>query len=361
MGRAEFYYDKKKELYRKRKKIGGQPMEFYGRTKDDVREQIREAELAHHQGLRDAGNMTFRAYATQWYALKTSSVGASMAAGYETALNKHINPLIGDKLLADIVRSDLLAIMARLASQSESLNHKVYITLRQVFDSAVDDRLIKDSPCKKIPRGGKKPEKVSALTTVQQKEVIRAAKGEHLYLLALLCLFCGLRPEEARGLQWDNVHLMGVPYLKVKHAVVYDSIATFTDQLKSGASYRDIPIPDQLAKALRKVPKAARQGFVVPAIRSNTHISESSYNRCWKQIKDKINPSIIPYGITPHKHLRRTYITELCASGMDIKKIQYLAGHDDIKVTLAIYAEVVNNRPEQVIDHINSVFSGIAV
>jgi site-specific recombinase XerD len=30
---------------------------------------------------------------------------------------------------------------------------------------------------------------------------------------------------------------------------------------------------------------------------------------------------------------------------MDIKKIQYLAGHEDARITLNIYAKVTNNQP----------------
>lgn len=41
--------------------------------------------------------------------------------------------------------------------------------------------------------------------------------------------------------------------------------------------------------------------------------------------------------VTPHI-LRHTYITALCSSGLDIKKIQYLAGHADPAMTLKVYA-----------------------
>jgi len=63
----------------------------------------------------------------------------------------------------------------------------------------------------------------------------------------------------------------------------------------------------------------------------------------------------LDFRITPHQ-LRHTYITTLCQSGMDIKKIQYLAGHSDIKMTLNVYSHVVNNRPDELIEAVERAF-----
>ena len=57
--------------------------------------------------------------------------------------------------------------------------------------------------------------------------------------------------------------------------------------------------------------------------------------------------------------LRHTYITILCASGMDIKKIQYLAGHERAQLTLDIYAEVRANTPEELAPYTNNIFGGL--
>ena len=54
--------------------------------------------------------------------------------------------------------------------------------------------------------------------------------------------------------------------------------------------------------------------------------------------------------------LRHTYITRLFESGLDIKEIQYLAGHSDIKMTLNVYSHVVNNRPDELIEAVERAF-----
>ena len=51
------------------------------------------------------------------------------------------------------------------------------------------------------------------------------------------------------------------------------------------------------------------------------------------------------------------YITNLIYANVDPKTVQYLAGHENIKETLDIYAKVKYNRPEDIAATINSAFA----
>lgn len=63
----------------------------------------------------------------------------------------------------------------------------------------------------------------------------------------------------------------------------------------------------------------------------------------------------IDFPVTPHI-LRHTYITNLILSGANLKKVQYLAGHADIKVTLDIYTHLVDQHPNNFVDEVNKAF-----
>jgi len=65
---------------------------------------------------------------------------------------------------------------------------------------------------------------------------------------------------------------------------------------------------------------------------------------------------LVDFHVTPHL-LRHSYITRLCASGMDIKKLQYLAGHSTVQMTLNVYSRVTKNRPEELAPDIISAFA----
>ena len=62
------------------------------------------------------------------------------------------------------------------------------------------------------------------------------------------------------------------------------------------------------------------------------------------------------FDVTPHL-LRHTYITNLIHEGVDPKTVQYLAGHENSKVTMDIYAKVKYNKPWELASVINQAFS----
>ena len=67
------------------------------------------------------------------------------------------------------------------------------------------------------------------------------------------------------------------------------------------------------------------------------------------------NPKLIytmDFQVTPHQ-LRHTYITNLIYASVDPKTVQYLAGHENSKVTMDIYAKVKYNKPEELLPVVN--------
>ena len=60
----------------------------------------------------------------------------------------------------------------------------------------------------------------------------------------------------------------------------------------------------------------------------------------------------LDFDVTPHQ-LRHTYITNLIYYGVDPKTVQYLAGHENSKITIDIYAKVKYNKPEKLIGIVN--------
>ena len=64
----------------------------------------------------------------------------------------------------------------------------------------------------------------------------------------------------------------------------------------------------------------------------------------------------LDFDVTPHQ-LRHTYITNLIYNGVDPKTVQYLAGHENSKTTMDIYAKVKYNKPIDLIGVVNSALS----
>lgn len=65
------------------------------------------------------------------------------------------------------------------------------------------------------------------------------------------------------------------------------------------------------------------------------------------------------FQVTPHQ-LRHTYITNLIYAGVDPKTVQYLAGHENSKITMDIYAKAKYNKLGELAAVVNAALPPIA-
>ena len=374
----EFYYSEKRQAYRKRLKnplTGAWDVEVWGRTKAECRAKAdaRAAELAGAAAERLApGGVLVYEYAQTWYKLNTHGLGTKRCEDYQNAINNHICPAIGNKRLDAVTLDDGLDIL-RHSPQSKSSQQKIVTTLKRIFKAAADNDLIRRSPFTDLKPGGKPAAEKEPLTKEQQAALLAAVKGKDVETLVLLCLYLGLRREEALGLKWDCVYLdAATPYVDVRRALRWEhNKPVLGDKLKSKAAYRKLPIPPLLLAHLRALPH--KGDFVCHRADGEAH-SASSYRRAWEDITEQeIKPvtyksnrtgepvtrelaagdkvpyrravACLDFHLTPHI-LRHTYITELFTSGADVKTVQYLAGHSSVQITLNIYTHLMANRPE---------------
>ena len=83
----------------------------------------------------------------------------------------------------------------------------------------------------------------------------------------------------------------------------------------------------------------------------------SSFRSMWKLIERELPE----HHITAHL-LRHTYITRLFEAGLDVKEIQYLAGHSTMDMTLSVYTHYDRkNREQQTAEKIRRAFCKEAV
>lgn len=377
--RPEFYFDEKTGYYRKRVKLAsGTYKDVRAKTKDELRKKLYDLETAQRMGLILDDKTTVAELLAQWYNNRKGELSFSRQRDFVNAINNHICPLLGAMKVRDVKPEHCQRVMAQLAGKSNSLQTKVLTVMRLGFECAVDNGLLLRSPCEKLKAGGLETQEKVPLTPAQCGALEEATEGTRAYLFILLGLYAGLRREEICGLRWCDVDLAAkTPSLTVNNAVRFENNqGIFPSPLKTKASHRTIPLPAKLANALRKAKAESTSVFVVPArdggcaslqtVRNLMRLVERRTVRAEDLSKKKKKPQrqhgpqvdrTLDFKVTPHI-LRHTYITRLCASGCDIKKIQYLAGHSDISMTLGIYSHVVGNSPDELIGSVENAFSG---
>lgn len=136
---------------------------------------------------------------------------------------------------------------------------KTVTTLKKIFASAEENKLIARSPCLSLKAGGYKSKDKIPLSDEQAQILIEAVKGTSSYEFVMIGLYTGLRREEILGLQWDCVHLDDVPYISLRRALTFDGCRPVVsnklknEKSKNDASRRDIPIPPQLVDCLKSL------------------------------------------------------------------------------------------------------------
>ena len=155
-------------------------------------------------------------------------------------------------------------------------------------------------------------------------------------------LYAGLRREETLGLMWSNINLE-TNRIKINRSLTFINNRPFiSDNLKTKAAHREIPIQPSLFDILKDVEHKA---LYICVDTNNNLMSETAYKRMWG-LTGKAN-----FDVTSHM-LRHTFCTQLHKMGIDLKMAQYLMGHSDIKMTAKIYTHIENMQIQSADDKI---------
>ncbi|MBQ2782583.1 MAG: site-specific integrase [Oscillospiraceae bacterium] len=379
----------KYKYYRVQRSINGQKKSFYGATLREAKAKA-EAYRKAHTLTAAKREITFREYASCQLAYLANQISPATYVGYEEKIRLRALPLLGDKLLTEITHDDILQVMSGATRYSPSYRHTLLMLLRHIFKAALRSNLIAGDPTDWVKaNGGKQRKQKPALSNEQCEQLLSAVRGTQAETFCLIGIYTGLRREEILALMWDAVYLDSAePYVEVKRAWrIQNNRPVISEVLKNAAARRNIPIPQQLANHLRMLRATTASKYVI----SNTcgePLSGTQWRNLWRIVERrttaprkysryangtktehmvtpthganaKNNPGHVyslDFSVTPHQ-LRYTYVTNLIAAGLDIKKVQYLAGHKSIKITLEIYARVKDHNPKDLSDAINMIFT----
>ena len=356
------------QYYRKRiTRPDGKTEDVYAKTITELNEKVtaRRNELAAEK--QRPQELYVYEYAAAFYRRVSPNLSPERQKLYQFQINKVICPVIGAKLLREVTLDDLKDVLATRADKSRRTQTDTVQILKQIFSAAADADAIRKDPSIKLKAGGKPPTPREALTEQQQSALLAAVRGLKVEPMIMLGLYAGMRRGEICGLRWDCVELDApAPHIRVRRAARWPDKThpVVTEELKSAAAFRDIPIPPQLSEYLRELKKTLPGKNVanryVYANDDGTAVSYSTFRRRWETIRTrstvsgrKLNETIKNHRVTvtldfmPSPHiLRHTYVTRLVLSKMDLKRVQYLAGHSDPEITLKIYTSLQNARPE---------------
>lgn len=345
----------------------------YAKTPQELAQKVAERTEEIERRKQLAENPLVWQYAQTWYKLYTPRLSDSRKSDYAIAINRHICPIIGARHMLDVTPGDIADVMLSCADLSRSSQDKIVCALKKIFAAGEKAGVVHVNPCVDLRAGGKRAAEKEALTRQQMRTLEDAVAGTRIYPFVMIGLYAGLRREEILGLEWDCVHLDGAaPYISVRRALRWvHNQPVVSDELKSAAARRDVPIPPTLVGCLADLQRTATGDYVISSSDGQPW-SMTAYRNAWRYItrrqtgtakrtehgetvlrEKKLGETVrnskvqitIDFDVTPHI-LRHTYITNLILSGANVKVVQYLAGHSKVETTLNIYTHLIERSPE---------------
>ena len=288
--------------------------------------------------------------------------------GYKNILEGNImKSKLGQMPICKVKKSDIKCYYKYLHDERNFAVGTIQLYQNLIYPSfqmAVDDDLIRKNPCvgcmKDYPRGSLGSDK-EPLTAAEQKELLKYAKNsliyEKYYVLLAFLLSTGLRISEALGITWNDIHLEE-GYIDVNHQIVYKKINDVTKhraKLPKNKKTRIVPIQPEIIEILKKYKNATylasrMSDFSVDGLDTFVFLNKelrlytpNTITRAFHELREAQNREmegeddavLIPY-FTAHV-LRHTYCTRMAENGCDVKVLQEIMGHKNIKVTMQVY------------------------
>lgn len=325
---------------------------FRGKTKKEAEKKRDEAKLKVGMGVDISCDTTVAELAQTWFKLYKEDNEDLHKRSKETTRNilkRYIDPAIGQMLVADVKPIHIQQLMTSVSKYSKSTQKKVLQAAKAIFEVAVENGMIAKSPISKnVKAGGAEPAEPEPLTPEQSAALLKAVEGTRAHLLVLVLLHSGLRIGEALGLMWNDIDFEAGT-ITVNRSIVYpedNRHGEINPDMKTAKAFRTIALPWSVVDELRKA-RADSMSIWVFSMRDGSFLSYNSFRSLWRIIdyrsisKRKVDgreivSRTLDFDVHPHL-LRHTRITRWFEAGLDLKEVQYLAGHATPEITLRIY------------------------
>ncbi len=337
---------------RKRKTI-------YGKTRKDVAAKLATALSDREGGLVfDSGNLKVEEYLERWLSdcvealVDSGKLEHSTYVRYAGIVRNHINPTLGHRKLRDLGRAEVRRLYAEKGKQlsPRSMDY-LHVTLQKALKQAmVDDLIPRNVAAGERPRSSRDREEIEALSPVQVRALLAAARGHRNEALYVAAVHTGLRQGELLGLRWTDVDLgASNSRLSVRRSLKPTPDGLGFGPPKNKASRRSVPLNRTAAAALKghklrqneerlRSPEWQDSDLVFPNRLGRPMDHNNLYHREYKALLKKAD--LDGQGFTFHT-LRHTFATALFARGEHPKVVQSLLGHSSITQTMDTYSHLM--------------------
>jgi integrase len=330
-------------------------------TKDGARTYLDTVSADLHRGLwidPTDGEITVAELSTLWLAANPTKRATTQATD-EIALRVHILPTLGAMTIAKVKPPHIHALVACWTTAAAPRTvRRQYGTLRAMFAFAVECDWLSRTPCRAVKLPSVSSTRRHVLTPDDVAAIAEATQPRYR-LMVWLGAVLGLRWSEVAGLRVGRLDFLQRT-LTVAEAVTRDAKGVpVLSPPKSDAGSRTLAIPQTLADLLAEH-MITRELSSVDADRFLFETCNGQPLRYSNWRRSVWVPAVTAAGLPDvgFHDLRRASATALVSWGVDIKTVQARLGHSDPRLTLQVYAQVVQEAELQAADALGDHFLG---
>lgn len=272
-------------------------------TLKDIEVKIAKKE---HLGIHDSNKILLSSFANKY--LEYSKANKTPQTYRRDIINlDHLNAFFDNHYLHEITPEKIEKYKSeRLEKVKPASVNREVATLKNLYTKAIEWGYVRDNPAKKVKLLREPPGRLRYLEKEEIKKLIELC-APHLKPIVIIALNTGMRRGEILNLKWRDINL------RDKNILIHDS--------KSHSS-RIIPMNETVVQALKSITKDGEYIFTWDG---------NKIGDIKRAFKNTLNRA----GIEDFRFhdLRHTFAPHLAMSGYNLKTIQELLEHKDIKMT----------------------------
>jgi len=304
-----------------------------GTNKRAAEEWLREQEARawrHERGLPCDNRFPVEKLKARYLKHIEATVKTNTLGGYKQDIEWVLSAL-GVEFVCDITPELIDTYRAQRVRQvSERTVNLEVQAVKRMLSLGVQWGLIDSSPIANVKPLRQRRKKFRRALTPKEAELLLQHSTPRFRPIWLCFLHTGLRKSELIELRWSDIDWN-------ERLILVQAKERW--EPKTGET-RVIPITDELYAELKRLKceadRAKRRSPYVFTTKLGTPYRWNLLKRFLATVR---RAGIDPDGVDLHA-LRYTFITDLIRNGANIKAVQELAGHKNIKVTLDIYSQV---------------------
>ena len=312
---------------RKRKKIGP--------SKQLAELALKDVELkmakGEYLGIYEEKKLTFRQFAPEYLAYSQANKSITSFHRDRVAIDKWLTPFFGEQYLFQMCLVEAEGYkQQRLQAVNPATVNKELNCLKAMLNKAVTWGYLRENPLKGLKGLKEPPGRLRYLAPEETARLLAACETPpYLRPIVELAMHTGMRRSEILALHWGDVDFRR---------------RTITLTHTKNNERRVIPVNDTVTTVLKAWPRSVSTDGLFPGL-NGPMVTRAFWRACRK--------ACVP-NLRLHD-LRHTFASYLAMGGFNLRTIQQLLGHKDLRMT-SRYSHLSADHLQQAVESLDSVF-----